>query len=177
MKKDKTIFSRSKSNLGGFSLIEMTVVLALFFLIIYLVMANVSFLDRDIVRVEVDKLCNVLRYLQRSAMVSNSKQTISFNEKNGSYRFEGQSHKLAKQVIFGFTSGTKGPPSSPIRLVTSPITFKGNKLVFTPEGIMSSGTIYLTDRERKFLYAVSVSVANVSYIRKYLYDGKWILLS
>ena len=162
---------------AGFTLVEVTITLALFFLIVYLVFANVSFLNRNVVRAEADKLCNVLRYLQRCAMVSNSNQEIVFDEKNNQYSFEDQTYKLSKKVIFGVSNGVKGPPSLSNKIIKSPITFKGNKLVFTPDGIMSSGTIYLTDEDKNFLYAISVSVAKVSYVRKYLYNHKWILIS
>jgi len=172
-----TIFSQKKSLRTGFTLIEVTITLALFFLIVYLIVANVSFLDRNIVRAEADKLCNVFRYLQRCAMVSNSNHEMIFDEKNNQYSFGDRTYKLSKKVNFGVSDSVKGPPSSPNKIIKSPITFKRNRIIFTPDGIMGSGTIYLTDVDRNFLYAVTVSVAKVSYIRKYLYNCKWILLS
>ena len=161
----------------GYSLIEVMVTMTLFVLIIYLLIANVSFLNRSIVRSEADKLCMICRYLQRCAMAANKKQVLIFNEATQEYNFNGVVYTLPSKVKFGFLAGIKGPPSSPKKLISKPITFKSNTIVFYPDGIISSGAVYLTDYDRQYLYSISSSVAQVSYIRKYTYNSKWILIS
>lgn len=161
----------------GYSLIEVIITMALFVLITYLLVANVSFLHRSIVRSEADKLYMICRYLQRCAMAANKKQELIFNEAKQEYKFNSVVYRLPSKVKFGFLVGIKGPPSSPKRLISKPITFKSNTIVFYPDGIISSGAVYLTDYDREYLYSISSSVAQVSYIRKYTYNNKWILIS
>ena len=160
----------------GFTLIEVTITLALFALIVSLTVANVSFLNKSTVSAEVDKLYSICRYLQRCAMLSNEKQELIFDEANGRYTFNGCTEELPAQIKFGIIPQIKGPPSSPKRQITSPITFKLSRIIFHPDGIIQPGTVYVTDNNQSCLYALSSSVAHVSYLRKYTYNGKWTLL-
>ena len=111
-------------------------------------------------------------------MLSNKQQDVYFDIANNRYTFNGTVCTLPSQIMFGVIPGVKGPPSLPKKLVAKPITFKGSRISFFPEGIISSGTIYVTDRYKKFLYAISCSVSQVSYLRKYAFnDNKWVLIS
>jgi len=161
----------------GFSLIEVMVTIALSTLVVYLLVINVSFLNRSLAIAELNRLCSVLRYLQRFAMINDKKQIIEFDEENNKYSFGGFTYRLPNSVIFGTLPGVKGPPSAPKKKIKSSITFKSSKIVFNSDGIIRPGTIYITDVDRECLYAISCSVAQVSYLRKYRYNGKWNLIS
>jgi hypothetical protein len=47
---------------------------------------------------------------------------------------------------------------------------------FYPTGIISSGTVYLVDKNKRYMYALSNAVSQFSYLRLYKYDGGWKLL-
>jgi len=164
----------------GFSLIEIIITLALFCLTIGLLLANISFLNSYLLRSQVDKLYNSFIYLQRSAIATGQNKTLYFNPENNGYEFTDQLGKktfsLPKQITFGYLPETKGPPSCPKKLLKSPITFKGNKVIFHKDGIIDSGTIYLVDKDKKYMYALSCSVSQASYVRKYVYTDKWVLI-
>jgi len=150
---------------------------ALFALVVSLVVANVSFFNGFLVKTEVDRLCNVIRYLQRCAMVENKNHVLVFDEKNQSYSFDSRTYKLSKQVTFGFLSGAKGPPSKPSKAIDKSITFKDAKIICYSDGIIQSGMVYITDAAKKNMYAISCAVAKVSYVRIYKFNKKWTLLS
>ena len=46
-----------------------------------------------------------------------------------------------------------------------------------PDGIIQSGTVYVIDSSKKCMYALSSPISQVSYLRKYSYNGKWQPLS
>lgn len=164
----------------GFTLIEIIISIATLSLIIALLAANINFLNRFILRSEVDKLTSTIIYLQRCAISSGKDQVLEFDIKNKQYKFDTKVCKLPRQVEFGFCFDVKGPPSAPISVIKSPVTFKDNKIIFYSDAIIDSGTVYITDVDKKFMYAISSSVGQASYIRKYVYNfgdtGKWVLI-
>lgn len=170
---NKYIFFKKICSKRGFSLIEIMVCIALSVIFASLIFANISFIHRYLLRAEVDKIFNVCRYLQRCAQISGEKKVLYFDIKNNIYMYDNKMCRLPKRIKFGTIPGVKGPPSSPRKIINSPITFKGNKVVFHPDGIIQSGTVYITDNKNRFLYAVSCSVSQVSYLRKYLYNQTW----
>lgn len=160
----------------GFTLVELMITLALCALVVGLTIVNVSFLDRGIVRSEVDKLYSACMYTQQCALAMGQQYELVFDEQNNSYTFAGKTERLRPPVVFGVVAGAKGPPSSPSKKITKPITFKHKKILFGPTGSISSGTVYLTDAKRNCLYALSNGIAQVSHLRKYSYTGTWKLL-
>lgn len=158
----------------GFSLVEVMVSMALFILLVGLVIANTSFLNRYLVRAELDKMYTVFRYLQKTAMVSGQEQVLEFDVKKNRYMCGKRVFTLPSQVVFGVLPDVKGPPSAPQKIITKSITFRGKKVRFNKAGIIKSGTIYITDKAKHVMYAMSCSVAQASYLRKYAYHGKWI---
>lgn len=162
--------------LKGFSLIELMVALAIFCVIITLTFTNVSFLEQSIVRNEIDKFCSIAHYLARRAQMTNQTQELQFDRIGRSYNFNGRKEILAQGIEFGILPGMQGPPSSPLHVITSPITFKGERITFSPQGIMQSGTVYFIHRKKQQMYALSCAVAQVSFLRKYRYDKRWILM-
>lgn len=126
-----------------------------------------------LVRSEIEKLHTICHYLRRTAMINNQPQTLIFDIKHKSYKYHDGEEKLSQQVVFGFLPKTLGPPSEPKTIVHTPITFKKNTITFYPDGIISSGTVYLIDTTKQYMYAFSSPIAQISYLRLYRYDGTW----
>ncbi len=166
----------TKTRLTGFTLIELMITVALCALVVTLTVVNVSFLNRGIVRSELNRLYSTCNYLRQCALASGKVQVLDIDFNKGCYSFDGKTEKLNTPVLFGVVPDVKGPPSSPQSMIRSSVTFKKNQIVFYPDGIISSGTVYLTDRDRTSFYALSSGIAQVSHLRKYSYNGKWMLL-
>ena len=167
---------RSASNKTGLPinrLVELLVTVSLVAIIVTIGAINLSFMNKSLVRSEMDSLYSLCTYLQRKAMATNTKQVIQFDVINNSYAYDNVSRKLPRQIRFGFLPGVKGPPASARLLIQSPVSFKGKKIIFHPDGIIQPGTIYLVDDTKQSMYALSCSVAQVSYLRIYQYAGTW----
>ena len=163
----------------GFTLIELLVVIALCMLLATLGMVQLSFLDETITHAQVHKIAIVCSYLQQKAMASNSEQILVCDEYKNEYRGDNVNETLSPRVCFGFLPNVLGSPGSPAHRITKAITFPGSAIHFYPTGVISSGTLYLTDKNKKIMYALSNAVSPVSYLRLYRYDGydgKWKLL-
>lgn len=160
----------------GFSLLECGIVLALLVLVLTLHVVQIPFLNRYIVRSEIEKMYAVCKYLQQYAMINRQQQELIFDITKNEYYFHEKKERLPKQVVFGFLSGAKGPPSSALSSIVKPITFDHQRIIFYPDGIVQAGTVYLVDCDKQFMYALSNGVAQISYLRKYKYDGTWLLL-
>jgi len=160
----------------GFSLIEILVVIALIMLVASMASVNTHYLHKTVVHTELDLLYNTCCYLQRMAMATNQKQELSFDAARQWYSHNGEKHELPVAVQFGILPQVKGPPSSPLHGLTKPITFSSEKIIFYPDGIISSGIIYMIDSNHQDIYALSSGIANASFLRKYRYDGKWRLM-
>jgi hypothetical protein len=130
-----------------------------------------------IVRAELEHLYTICYYQQRRAIMCNKPQSIEFDCKNNSYTANEHRYKLPFHVQFGVPSGVQGPPSSPHALIHHPITFKNNTVTFHADGVIQPGALYLTDTSKRCCYALSCSVAQVSYLRKYRYNNGWHLIS
>jgi prepilin-type N-terminal cleavage/methylation domain-containing protein len=161
---------------SGFTLIEAMVVLALLVIIATLGMMQLSFLDNTIVHTEVDKLAMTCSYLQQKAIARNSDQILVCDVEKNEYRGDNIKETLSPRVCFGFLPNILGSPGSPVRVINKAITFPDSSIHFYPTGTISSGTLYLTDKNKKYMYALSNAVSQVSYLRLYRYDGKWKLL-
>jgi hypothetical protein len=140
-------------------------------------MIQLSFLDSTIARIEVDKLANVCSFLQQHAIATNSEQVLECDTKNNEYHCDNVNEKLSQRIAFGFLPGVMGSPGSPTQSIKKAITFPGSVIHFYPTGIISSGTVYLVDKKKQCMYALSNAVSQVSYLRMYRYDGKWNMLT
>ena len=69
-----------------------------------------------------------------------------------------------------------GPPSNPTRPLVKPVTFKNETITLYADGIVESGTVYITDSDHTVLYAVSSGVGHTSLLRLYKYQGSWELI-
>jgi len=162
---------------AGFSLVELLVVIVIVALLSTLASVNLSFLNGTLVKSEIQKLHTVCHYLRRKAMMTNQSQKLIFDISNNEYRYGDNVEKFAQLVSIGFLPGTKGPPSTPSRLIQNPITFKNSEIIFYQDGIVSSGTVYLIDTNKCYQYALSVPIAQISYLRMYYHDKKWKLVT
>lgn len=158
---------------SGFSLIELIICIALILLITTITMPNLWFLKQQQVAVEAEKLHMAFMYMQQLAINKNQNLHLIFDEKNKSYTYENKIEVLPQGVEFGFIEGVKGPPAIPNKLINSAISFLGKKITFFSTGVIQPGTVYLIDSYKKYFYAITISVSQVSFVRKYKWDGKW----
>lgn len=160
----------------GFTLVESMIGVSLLLIIVTLVMVNASSMRSSFVRSEIDKLYTVCKFMQMTAQMTNKRQEIYIDLHHNSYTYGGNTEKLSGDVCFGILPDVKGPPSVPRTLLNSPITFDKQCISCTPHGIMNAGTIYLIDNQKKYLFALSSSVTQSSFIRKYAYENGWRLI-
>lgn len=138
--------------------------------------AHMSFLQRMVVRAELENIYGTCCMLQRLALMQGAPQMLIFDQDARSYRYADCVCHLPKSVCFGTAYGVKGPPSSPDYVLANPITFKDSTIIFYPDGIIQSGAVYLTDTKKSCTYALSCAVSKVSYLRKYQYTSSWHLV-
>jgi len=164
--------SKVQPNKSAFSLVELTIIIALMALIAALTIPSVITFKQQYVVSELYALQSTIWYLQQQAIAENKQKTILFNSSEHFYESAQEKHKLSRYVKFDIIPGVLGPPSHPQKQLKKAFTCKENKLVITPEGIISPGTIYLVDDKKQFLYAITVPIAGVSFTRLYYYRNK-----
>ena len=113
-------------------------------------------------------------------MATHTTQKLFIDEETQSYFYYESTnaimHTLNNTILFGFIEGIKGPPSAPRKLIIKPITFHNNAIEFYPQGTISSGTLYMTDKNKHHMQAITCGVSHVSCIRRYIVTGnKWLL--
>jgi len=161
------------NNKPAFTLIELMVIISLLALIFGLTITRMSFFDHFLMRIEVEKLMSACLFMQQLAIATNEEKYLTFDMQKNEYQFAKHHEKVSSRIYFGFIKDIKGPPGSPHNVITKAITFPEQRICFYPTGIISSGTVYLTDENRRLLYALSNAVSQVSYLRMYCYDGGW----
>ncbi len=166
----------NRTNKQGFSLIELIITITLITLIALLAGSHLAFFDRLLIRAELEHLYVTCYLLQRRAMMIQEAQTLTCDTEDHSYRYNNKEYRLPPSVRFGTAVGVKGPPSAPEKEIREPVSFKDATITCTPEGMIGAGAIYLTDRYRRWTYALSCAVGHVSYLRKYQYTQQWVLL-
>jgi len=165
------------NNKQAFTLIEAMIVICLITLLATLAMMQLSFLDSTIARIEVDKLATVCSFLRQHAIVTNSELVLVCDEQKNEYRCGSIREVLSQRISFGFLPGAMGSPGSPTHQIQKAITFPASLLHFYPTGIISSGTVYLVDKKKQYMYALSNAVSQVSFLRLYrYYNGRWKIL-
>jgi len=157
----------------GFLLIELVVILALMSLSVILLQGAFSTPSAGYVRTSLDRLYATCLMAQKRAMMTGVPQKIILELNRGAYRYGAENIVLPKGVEFGFFSGVQGPPATPNKILTTACTFAQNTIICSPEGSLSSGTIYLVDSKKTVLYALSSGVGSVSFVRKYRYAKGW----
>jgi prepilin-type N-terminal cleavage/methylation domain-containing protein len=177
--KKKTLKNSLKKikNHNGFSLIEILVAIIIVTVIATIGLANFTHYRKNMVLTELMTLANTVIEAQHEAMIRNTPQTITFYPEQKKYSWDGLTHTLNPAVMFGIIPGVKGPPSTPTTFISNPITFKNNQLIAHPDGIIDPGTVYLVDSSQKFMYAITIGISQVSYLRTYRYETGWKALS
>jgi type II secretory pathway pseudopilin PulG len=160
----------------GYLLIEVCICIVLILILSTIAVPSLRFLNQQILNSDLEKLNMTFAFMQQDAVSSNKNETLIFND-NKSYSFLNYKEKLSNNIEFGLLPKIKGPPSSPNKVVTNPISFTNNKVIFYSNGQIQPGTVYLTDKFKEYQYALTVPISQVSFIRKYKNEnGKWILL-
>lgn len=162
---------------AGFTLLECCLVCALCLILVSVGFGSLTALRAWLIRSDIQTLYAVCRYARNYALYSATPQTIYLDIEQNSYRYHDRLFRLSPGICFGVPPGVKGPPSGPTRPLTHPCTFTHNQIVCSPHGIISSGTVYLTDHTRSVVYALSNAVSQVSYMRMYVYRTTWQLLT
>lgn len=162
---------------AGFSLLQVTITLGLIVITIMLSLPHFSFLQKTMVRSEIEKMYSLFVYMQHLAIATQKNQTIEFDVVKNTYFCNQQAIPLAQGIAFGTIAGVYGPPASPNALVNKPITFPNNKITFYAQGTMQAGTVYLVDRSKNYLYALTTPVSHISYVRRYKYEREWVPLT
>ncbi|MCA9770409.1 prepilin-type N-terminal cleavage/methylation domain-containing protein [Candidatus Dependentiae bacterium] len=160
----------------GYTLIELLIVLVLFVLITTLSITNFGFLHRSITRAELYHLYSLCYYLQHKAMATRQEQKLYIDISHNTYTYDNTTYQLPQSVSFGYLSGVKGPPTAPKKILSKPVTFKNDTVEFYPDGIISSGSIYIRDAYNNSLHALTNGIAHVSFIRLYIYNKTWRLV-
>jgi hypothetical protein len=114
--------------------------------------------------------------MRQRALATGTIQTLVIDADNGRYTANNYTEKLVPHVAFGIMPGVQGPPSHPTTSLTNAVTFKDSTITFYPDGILGSGTVYMTDKDGSVLYALSSGVGHTSYIRMYKYCDSWELI-
>ncbi len=160
----------------GFLVFQAGIFLCLLLMILSIAVPRFIFLQRRAPYYEAQKFRQFCWYARQHALATGKDCVVTIDVKNGTYSGLGRSEKLLSGVIFDTVSGALGPPSNPTRPLLKPVTFKNETITLYAEGIVESGTVYITDSDRTVLYAVSSGVGHTSLLRLYKYQGSWELV-
>ena len=160
----------------GFTLIELTIAIAIIVLIVALTLPRMISHDRMAVAHELNSLHTTVISLQHKAMVSNTRQVLTIDPQHHSYSWPGHTHKLHHGVRFGYLPHVKGPPSSPTRPIRSACSLRGNQIVVHSDGHIDPGSVYMIALKSNVMYALCIGVSQVSFVRKYRYTRTWNLV-
>lgn len=186
----RAISPHEKKYLGrvpfAFTLIELLLVLTITLLLATLSIPSFfSSTEQEIVK-ELDKLEAIIVYLQQQAVATQKTHMIFFDQNQQGYLFDKNGKNVTfsfgNNICFGFLPTAYGPPGDPTAPIKQCIAFPINeKNIFFaklfPNGKISPGSLYITDKYKKHMGALTCSVSQVSYIRKYVYQSdKWVPL-
>lgn len=161
----------------GSLIINLGIALALILFLLSMSLPSISFMRRFLLHTELEKLYNIFYYLQQRAIATNQDHLLHFDIQNNRFYTDILSEQLPSGLRFDFLPGAHGPPSSPTKPITSPITFKKNRVVFYADGTITAGTIYLVDHDHNSMYALTSPISQISFVRIYHYSkGSWALL-
>jgi competence protein ComGC len=178
-----------KNNKKAFSLIELFIVFTLIFLTLSISIPNIGFFEKQTLKRETQKLFSVLEFLRKKAIATNKNQSLILDIEQNKYTYKRTKNgfaqnKLSTNIIFGFLENIKGPPSSPKKIIKKATTFPKIKdsvakyiITFFNDGKISCGTLYLTNKKKTFMKAITCPISQVSLIRKYqlVENSKWAL--
>ncbi len=156
---------------SGFTLFEILIVIGIISFILYISIGFFKLNNDTLIMQELEKLYSCMLYLQSKAQIEQKNQYLNLNLSDNSYTYNNYPNniKILDPISFGFIENSKGPPSNPKVNINRAITFKDNKITFYKDKTISSGIIYMIDKNKNFMYALSTGIANITYIRKYKY--------
>lgn len=161
----------------GYFLIEILIVLAIISLLASIAIPSLNFLDRQLISSDLEKLNLAFYYMQQSAIASNRNLYLKFEDLK-SYSYDNYKEYLSKNVEFGNVNELKGPPSTQEKFNNKSINFVNNRATFYSNGKIQPGSIYLTNKNKEYQYALTTPISQVSYIRKYKFENnKWHILN
>lgn len=163
----------------GYALFQLGILLTLLLIICTLSLPRFSFLQHRLVRTEIEKMMLMFRYLHRTALTRNQDQHLQLFPQESWYEGAGHREILPGGVQFAVLPGVYGPPSHPHQALSTPSTYKDNRITFYAHGIIQAGTVYLTDKNKQVMYALSSAISPIAHIRAYRYNianQEWVAL-
>lgn len=161
---------------AGFLLIEVALVLMLILISITLALPQFTCLKRSMVHCEIKKLIAECFYQRLCAIASHKELSIQFDCVQNCYTTSTKK-TFFQAVRMESLPGLKGPPSQPKKAIDNPITFNNSKIVFYPDGTMSSGTIYFVDTSKTSCYALTIATGQAPFLRHYEFASSWVQIS
>lgn len=147
--------------------------IALITLIATLCIYSSSWLRRTVARAQVEQLHAACLACRCHAITTKNEQHLVFDSSGTSYEVLGSKSSFTTGIHGGCAPGVHGPPSKPVAAPHKWCTFEDNTIIFYPDGIISSGVLYLLDTKTGQQYALSSGVGHTSFLRLYYYDGVW----
>ncbi len=164
----------------GFTLIELAIMLSIVAILVTASLPSIIWFNQQILYAEAQKLTMTAAHLQHKALLTNQEIVLKIDVTNNGYTNNTLSlnEKLQPAVCFGIKQNVYGPPSRPIALIKQPCTFSNNQIIFYPNGTITAGTLYLLAPSMHLLYALSIGVAQVPFIRIYRHAAQgWHLVT
>lgn len=156
----------------GFSVLEIMIVVSLIATVLGICYFNIP--NYLYVHIELDRIYSLCKLVQHRARVDGCTYEIIFDEKKGTIKTPFIEDVLTDGVEFGIINNVYGPPSSPAYPLKKAITFLGSRVRCNADGMMQAGTIYITDKKRQCLYALTIGVSPIPYLRRYVYKHSWV---
>jgi hypothetical protein len=166
------------SKTHAFSLLEITLILGICAVVLPL---SISFVHRQYIDMymqsELDRIVALLYSARAHALAQARVITLQANKPSHCIIYKERTHFLSPGILFQTIPHMMGPPSRPINSVLEPISFDNGTILIGPSGTGNAGTLYLKHAHDSRIYAVTVGVGSVPFLRKYRYNGIWQLLS
>lgn len=161
----------------GSLLINLGIALAVILILVTLSVSHSTIMRRFLVCAEIEKLHAFFHYLQQRALTTQQDQILTFDIPNNAYSAHNFHEKLTNGVQFGVLLGAAGPPSKPNKQISTPVSFKNNQAIFYADGTIAAGTVYIVDQGKRYMYALTSPISQISYLRIYRYqNSSWIPL-
>lgn len=129
------------------------------------------------VRAAVDFMSVILMQAHYAALMTAEDQAVVCDPARHCYSYNEKIYHLPDGVQFGFLRGVQGPPSGPTQEIAVPISFPKNTIIFSANGPVSAGTVYVVDRGQRCMYALTVAIGELFGVRKYRFATTWVALS
>ena len=169
----------------AYTLIETVIMLAIMMTIAGITITITTDYASDTLKKDLFLLDLTIQRLTQEAISSNTKKYLYLDPKNNRFFYKkGEKpyiFNLHKENFFGFLPSIKGPPSNPKSLIKSYTTFDQegdcNVITLYPDGSSSAGSVYLICPKKQKICALTCSVSQVLWNRRYLYhNATWTLI-